>query len=72
MTYDENPLADNILDVTAKSVDSVQGIMEENLQKLHLNKQHLEVIHHKSENITKGAQQFEKSARAVGNKTNWN
>ncbi|CAD8177974.1 unnamed protein product [Paramecium octaurelia] len=69
--YDRDPFADDKIEITCKSVDSIQGLMEENLRKFQMNQEQLHVIHHKSEDISQMANQFQKGATAVNNKQNW-
>jgi hypothetical protein len=46
--------------MTAKSVDSIQGQMEDNIRKIQENHQALEVVHHKSAEVANVANQFAK------------
>ncbi|KAM3144501.1 hypothetical protein pb186bvf_003370 [Paramecium bursaria] len=66
--YDRNPDTDDKVEMISKSVDSVQGLMEENLKKFQYNQDALQVIHHKSADVTQMAQQFHKGAKAVNTK----
>ncbi|CAD8212968.1 unnamed protein product [Paramecium pentaurelia] len=69
--YDRDPFTDDKIEITCKSVDSIQGLMEENIRKFQMNQEQLHVIHHKSADISQMANQFQKRATAVNNKSNW-
>ncbi|CAD8095480.1 unnamed protein product [Paramecium sonneborni] len=69
--YDRDPFSDDKIEITCKSVDSVQGLMEENIKKFQMNQEQLHVIHHKSADISQMAVQFQKAATDVNTKQNW-
>ncbi|CAK88554.1 unnamed protein product (macronuclear) [Paramecium tetraurelia] len=64
--YDRDPFTDDKIEITCKSVDSIQGLNGGKYKE-----EQLHVIHHKSAEVSQMANQFQKGATAVNTKQNW-